>query len=466
MDQTLWAKFPIVTVSIAFVLAFVIPIILVVIRNNVREQRGLVVAEFEKVFAMTNVENASFEFVKNKYHGPDNFSTWKLYLAAIPFVLISFCGITLAFIPLQETALKKSFTLHHLVAPNLLTNGGLANESTQHFETFLTVCIIAFAASFLFALRYLVRSIANFDLAPLTFFWVTLHMLLAIVTAGALWRTFPNLGAAFAGADAANSAVPVSLMWIGAAFMIGFFPDLGVNYLVQRIPFPLKRSRDDLLGQCAVTSIEVIDGIDIWKRFRLEEIDISDVQNLATTNPILLHVETPYGFYECFDWVAQAQLCTIVGADQYLELRRRHIRTVFDLERAVLGPQSTEPARRMIADILFATGPNTAKFRGQWGGADAGEPNGANPASQPVYDDATCKHLVRCMLDDLHVHRLRQTWIHTARKLGARSMSLDPFYELEDGTGALTGPQPIVVAANGAHKPNGGEPKTSDLQAH
>jgi hypothetical protein len=52
-------------------------------------------------------------------------------------------------------------------------------------------------------------------------------------------------------------------------------------------------------------------------------------------------------------------------------------------------------------------------------------------------------------------------------------MSLDPFYELEDGAGALTGPQPIVVAANGAHKPNGGEPrpnggepKPSDVQAH
>jgi hypothetical protein len=460
MDSTLWAKLPLVTLLIAFILALAIPVILIVIRNNVRQQRGNVVAEFEKVFDMANVHNASFEFVKNKYQGPDNFSWRKLYLAAIPFMMVSFCGISLAFIPLQETTLKKGLTVHHLVAPNLLTNGGLLEENAQYFENFLTVAIVAFLASFLFSLRYLVRSIANFDLAPLTFFRVTIHMLLAIATAGVLWRTFPNLSATLTGSDPTTTAATASLLWIGAAFMIGFFPDLGLNYLIQRIPFPLKRNRDDLLGQCAVTSIEVVDGIDIWKRFRLEEIDIVDVQNLATTNPILLHVETPYGFYECFDWVAQAQLCTIVGADQYLELRRRHIRTVFDLERAVLGPQATEQARRMVADILFATGPHSAKFFESWRrGGDPGQPDGATPSrAHEQYDDATCKHLVRAMLDDLHVHRLRQTWIHTARKLGAHSMSLDPFYQLENGAGEHgLEAQPIVVPANGERKPNGGD---------
>ena len=457
--EMVWGRVPVVTLLIASVLALVIPVILIVIRNNVRQQRGAVVTEFEKVFDMSKLENASFEFVKNKYQGPDNFSWWKLYLAAVPFMMISFFGISLSFIPLQETALKKSITIHELISPNLLSNGGLANESTQHFETYLTICIIAFAASFIFALRYLVRAIANFDLAPLTFFWVTLHMLLAIVTAGALWRTFPNLPATLAGADAANSAAPVSLMWIGAAFLIGFFPDLGLNYLIQRIPFPLKRNRDDLLSQCAVTSIEVIDGIDIWKRFRLEEIDIVDVQNLATVNPILLHVETPYGFYECFDWVAQAQLCTVVGADQYLELRRRHIRTIFDLERAVLGPQATEQARRMIAEVLFSIGPDTGKFRDKWKRADAGD--GATNVLAP-YDDATVRHLVHTMLDDLHVQRLRQTWIHTARKLGSRSMNLGPFYQLEGGvTEQADTSQPIVVTTNGGGpKPNG------DLHPH
>lgn len=461
MDSTLWEKLPLVTMMIAFILALAIPVILIVIRNNVRQQRGSVVAEFEKVFDMANVHNASFEFVKNKYQGPDSFSWRKLYLAAVPFMMVSFCGISLAFIPLKETELKKGLTVHHLVAPNLLTNGGLLEENAQYFENFLTVAIVAFIASFLFALRYLVRSIANFDLAPLTFFRVTLHMLLAIATAGVLWRTFPNLSATISGSDPATTAATASLLWMGTAFVIGFFPDLGLNYLIQRIPFPLKRNRDDLLGQCAVTSIEVVDGIDIWKRFRLEEIEIVDVQNLATTNPILLHVETPYGFYECFDWVAQAQLCTIVGADQFLELRRRHIRTVFDLERAVLGPQATEQARRIVADILFATGPDTGKFFDKWRrGTDPGQPAGAaQPLAHEHYDDATCRHLVRAMLDDLHVHRLRQTWIHTARKLGAPSMSLDPFYKMEDDAAETEHEPPAIMlrASGGEHRPNGGD---------
>jgi hypothetical protein len=204
------------------------------------------------------------------------------------------------------------------------------------------------------------------------------------------------------------------------------------------------------LKQCAVASIEIVDGIDVWKRFRLEEIDIVDVENLACANPILLFIETPYGFYECFDWVAQAQLCAIAGPDRFIELRRRHVRTIIDFERAALGPDSTPQARKILAEVLFATSPESQEFFAKWrrpgqgakvtppadgDAAKQGEAHAAQTASAPFayeeYDDKTFTHLVKAMLDDLHVHRLRQVWIDIARKLGATSMTLQELYEME-----------------------------------
>jgi hypothetical protein len=428
---------PWATIGAAFVIALATPIILIAVRNHVRRARAIIVDEFEEVFEIRN--NTSFEFAKSKYRGPDKLSWWKLYVSALPFMMVSFWGLILAFIPLRQTEqLDEIATIYEFIAPTMLTNGGLHGESSQYLENILTVATIAFVGSFLFALTFLVRAIANYDLAPLTFFRVTLNMLLAMTTATILWRAVPDLLPDFvSGKRAGAGGDQLGIVWYGAAFLIGFFPDLGLALLVKRIPLPLKQTRDDLLKQCAVASVEIIDGIDLWKRLRLEEMDIVDVQNLAAINPILLLIETPYGFYECFDWVAQAQLCTIAGPDRFIELRRRHVRTVIDFERTVLGPESTEQARRIVAEVLFATGPESKTFFEKWTRHPGPEKQGGGeqPSAYEPYDDATFKHFVKAMLDDLHVHRLRQVWIDIAHKLGEHSMTLTQLYEMEEKLG-------------------------------
>ena len=99
----------------------------------------------------------------------------------------------------------------------------------------------------------------------------------------------------------------------------------------------LKNVDDDVMKSVAIIPIEIVDGIDYDVRYRLEETNIVDIQNLATYNPVLLFVETPYGLYEAFDWVLQAQLCLAVGPKTFLELKKYKVRTIFDLENAVTG---------------------------------------------------------------------------------------------------------------------------------
>jgi len=131
------------------------------------------------------------------------------------------------------------------------------------------------------------------------------------------------------------------------------------------------------------------------------------------------------------------------------------VRTIFDLERAVLSRQSMPGVKRMVGAILlmgthelfklsegrapaFAdleAGRSTAgmalpEFLGRvvdWlafppigpaiGGAEV-SPADAGPG------DAGLMLCVRMMLDDLHVHRLREIWLKVDSQLGGESSRL------------------------------------------
>jgi hypothetical protein len=377
------------------------------------------------------------------------------------------------------------------------------------FRNVVTIISYAFMGAFIFSLAYLLRAVTNFELGPLSFLRMAVQIVLAVLTAVVLWRTWqnlPELAAKLGGAGAAvgvagggaaalamsganrkpsmgqsaagggavgaalgagagavlNSNAPTNVVpdlapaWIAIAFLIGFFPDLGLRYIVSRVPLTLKRERDDVLQASGATSVEVIDGIDYAKRIRLEENDIADVQNLATTNPIMLYVETPFQFLECFDWVAQAQLCAAVGPDRFVELRRRNIRTIFDLRDAVLFESATPDVLKALGAILFARakrGDDLVIFppphqtdaagddmgrqprNGQAAGAGSGSAEGNEAATQPAgaaegaasgthaeeavpvkvstvgfeaLDPSSVKHLVLVMTNNLHFKRLDQ----------------------------------------------------------
>lgn len=373
------------TLACATVIAVVTPALLILIRNNVRRKRTGVILELERSFGWETHKIPSFELVKSKYTDQTNdLSSWKLFISSLPFIFVLFVALTIMFTPnaeLTDEAINQSTSFFR---PILMMAGDADATSHDGFRSTLTVLSFVFAGSIIFALNYLLTAITNFELGPLSFLRVTMHILSAAAVATALWQVARN--------DSLLGPV-----WLVLALLIGFFPDLGLRYAMTRLPVPMKSYRDDLLPSVSGIPLEVIDGIDAHARFRLQEAMLFDVQNLATTNPIMLHVETPYGFYQCIDWVAQAQLCTVVGPDAFVKLRHRNIRTIFDLKRAA---KSGPAIRHQIAAIML---PSKVMIRG------LRSTDLAEDAGFQLSDDDLIAFF-KVVLDDLHVHRLRQIW--------------------------------------------------------
>lgn len=393
------------------VIAFGIPAILIFIRSSVRQKRAGIADEIKKGFGFNNEATPSFEFVEAKYAPDTKDRAWpRLFVSSIPFCLVAMLGLEIIF----ALAGKEGSRLASWIAASALlgTNGDKVGEVTALLG-------FVFAGGILFSLGYLMRAVTNFELGPLSFLRATTHMLMAAVTVVVLWRAMP----------AGPGWIPTGTLWFLAAFLFGFFPDLGLRYAISRATWlPLKGERTELLDRVRGTPLEVIDGIDAWTRFRLGEMMIMDVQNLATANPIMLYVETPFGLYECIDWIAQAQLCIIVGPHAFLTLRQHNIRTIFDLERATVRDGATPNLRAIIADILEQSAREEAAALKKAAPSTAGDAPEPPPAAKPpvALTDDDRRHLFEMMLDDLHVHRLRQIWELVAAKLGEPYRRLKP----------------------------------------
>ena len=105
-----------------------------------------------------------------------------------------------------------------------------------------------------------------------------------------------------------------------------------------------------------------------------------------------------------------AQLCSAVGPQRFLLLRGLNLRTILDLERAVLDPAAPLGLKQMVGTVLLANDGKTSMFRNF----------GVRPLDVTYrdFDKAmtawvnveVIEHLVRLIMDDLHIKRFRQLW--------------------------------------------------------
>jgi hypothetical protein len=407
-------------VCVALFFALLVPAAFMIARRRIRIARLQRAGVFRGHFNIGPSLDPQFEFLARKYGASaagkqgeamaPAFSSalrdWSIGAASLPFALLTAAGFFLLFLPASELP----HVLGGSLGASILSVGGAGEASAKDFESAVTIACLAFAGAYLYSLRLLLKALIAFDLSSIVFLRAFAHMLLAIMVAVVLWRAAPDVSALHDAAKSGASAPPqsVSKAWLFLAFGIGFIPDAAFSWLWRKTRLAFNRGAARLGRRKADGALTLIEGVDFLTARRLEEIGIGNVQNLASSNPIMIHVETSICIFTVVDWVAQAQLCAAVGPQRFFLFRKINVRTIFDLERAVLDVSSPLGSRQMAGAILLASGGETNMLRDF----------GVRPLAVTYRDFETAltswvnveviEHLVRVVVDGLHISRLRQ----------------------------------------------------------
>lgn len=493
------------TVVTAFVIAFVTVFALIFGRYEIRLRRLRLIRDYVKTYPVIDQQeegtSPSFEFVRTKYAADvrgkgerdseasddvlltaegiireinDTISKTRFFLnqgdlrlmmSALAYLFVVMAGFVLTLSGVG--CFEQSTTCLNGTTFNLLTVGGMkfsdqtaAAEVRQLAENVLTVAAITFVGAYLSSLRYLVQALAVFDLNGYTMIRQAAMIVISVLASAALYRALPDLSAlqALVSVERTTPIGELPPLWILLALAFGLLPGSVLQFILVKVGSQInwiKQSDNRFIEWTRVVPLDAIDGIDFFTRFRLEECGISDVQSLATYNPIMLHIETPYGIYQTVDWIAQAQLCCVVGLDRFLLLRQFNVRTIFDLERALkqnrkddteTDQKAVDAFDRIYAAVLLApTGPmkhvqekSTAKFLipgadGQIKEVDAKDFSIwalTTISETKEMSSRAIEHLMDWIGDDLHVRRLRRLWNEISSRLGQMSLELTPDHKI------------------------------------
>lgn len=181
---------------------------------------------------------------------------------------------------------------------------------------------MGFIGAYVWGVLALARRYFLSDLHPGVYYGLSTRMIAAAIIALVIY----NAAQALTGADSGEGPTGITAMiWPALAFMIGAFPQRGIQWLSARLP--MFRDRKPPRQEAP---LEMIQGLTAYDRMRLEEEDIDSCFDLANADLVPLALRTPYSARFLKDWILQAKLCEAFG-EGVADLRQRGIRTITDL---------------------------------------------------------------------------------------------------------------------------------------
>lgn len=219
-------------------------------------------------------------------------------------------------------------------------------------DTFLTISMAALGAYFIVSFR-LIKRINTFDIQPILFYFMSYHVLLAIVVSAVVRHLL---------AYTSPDALPASNLLAVMGFGIGLQPDIFTTFIAKfaREKLSIASNRQSSPAEEMLPSnfsLAMIEGLTKDKRVRLEELDIDNSQCMAEYNPYVLWARTAFQLQQILDWIAQAQLYLIVNEEGLKKLRPYGIRDIFGFVVAGEGEAKSELANVLSTptELLDAT---------------------------------------------------------------------------------------------------------------
>ncbi len=266
-------------------------------------RRGRREAEVQRIFKVLDIDP---EYKKAFDHDAKQRGRY-MVLAVGYAVMISIAGLSLLF-------LGGRMKLDEF--PTILIGTVQFPQSGSRF-----IFSMAFLGAYLWGLQHVLRRYSMNDLTPGVYYTLSIRMILAAVIALLIFNAYN----AIADRSATVEGITTSI-WPVLAFLIGMFPQRGLHWLTDRLSIFSSKSHSTVSER----PLEMIEGMTIHDRLRLDELGIDNCFDLANTDFVPLMINTPYGARELLDWILQAKLCVHFG-EAVKDLRLHSIRTIIDL---------------------------------------------------------------------------------------------------------------------------------------
>lgn len=195
---------------------------------------------------------------------------------------------------------------------------------------------MAFLGAYLWGIQNLTRRYSMNDLIPITYYYLSLRIIFATILALVIYKLselMPGMFGPLLGSASSESGDPPSdlsathLVMPFFAFLIGMFPQRALNWLTDKFSVFSQKHHDSVRA----IPLDMIEGITVYDKVRLQELGIDDCYDLANVDYIPCLFKTPYSPRILISWILQAKMCVYFG-EHVKDLRDNGIHTVWQIK--------------------------------------------------------------------------------------------------------------------------------------